>query len=329
MNKRFFPVVVVVSLLIVVLSVSAVLAASKRYTIATVPKQVGIDWFNYMEKGVKQFGEDFGQDAFQIGPTVSDAALQVQIIEDLIAQGVDAICVVPNSTEALEPVLKKAMDNGIVVITHESASQQNVHYDLEPFDNRSFGYHLMDELAALMNEEGEYAVFVEFLTSKSHNEWIDAAIARQQERYPRMRLVTDRLETYADITVAYNKTKELFKTYPNLKGIIGCGGHDTAGAGLAVDELGLQDSTFVVGTGLVATSGQYLLTGAVDLLSVWDPVHAGYAMNRLALMILEGEEITAGVDLGVPGFGNCAVEGTVVYGEAWVDTTVENMEGRL
>ena len=52
-------------------------------------------------------------------------------------------------------------------------------------------------------------------------------------------------------------------------------------------------------------------------------------MNRLALMILEGEEITAGVDLGVPGFGNCAVEGTVVYGEAWVDTTVENMEGRL
>ena len=60
-----------------------------------------------MEKGVKQFGEDFGQDAFQIGPTVSDAALQVQIIEDLIAQGVDAICVVPNSTEALEPVLKK------------------------------------------------------------------------------------------------------------------------------------------------------------------------------------------------------------------------------
>lgn len=321
--------VIVACLLAVVIASSVGFAASKKYTIATVPKQVGIDWFNYMEQGVKQFAKDYGQDAFQTGPTISDAALQVQIIEDLIAQNVDAICVVPNSTEALEPVLKKAMDQGIVVVTHESAAQKNVHFDLEAFDNASFGVHLMDELAALMNEEGEYAVFVEFLTSKSHNEWIDAAVARQLESYPNMKLVTERLETGADITVTYNRTKELFKTYPNLKGIIGCGGHDTAGAGLAIDELGLQDSTFVVGTGLVATSGQYLLTGAVDLLSVWDPVDAGYAMNRLALMILEGEEIKDGIDLGVPGFNNVKVDGTVVYGEAWVDTTVENMDGRL
>lgn len=327
--KKHSILTIVAIVLAVILTSTVGFGAPKKYTIATVPKQVGIDWFNYMEKGVKQFGLDFGQDAFQIGPTVSDAAFQMQIIEDLIAQNVDAICVVPNSTEALEPVLKKAMDQGIVVVTHESASQKNVHFDLEAFDNASFGVHLMDELAALMDEEGEYAVFVEFLTSKSHNEWIDAAVARQLERYPNMKLVTERLETGADITAAYNKTKELFKTYPNLKGIIGCGGHDTAGAGLAVDELGLQDSTYVVGTGLVATSGQYLLTGAVDLLSVWDPVDAGYAMNRLALMILEGEEIKDGVDLGVPGFNNVKVDGTVVYGEAWVDTTVENMDGRL
>ena len=107
------------------------------------------------------------------------------------------------------------------MITHESASQQNVHYDLEPFDNRSFGYHLMDELAALMNEEGEYAVFVEFLTSKSHNEWIDAAIARQQERYPRMRLVTDRLETYAISPLPITKQKNFSKRTQISKALSG------------------------------------------------------------------------------------------------------------
>lgn len=329
--KKLSKIAVALALLaVLIVPCSSVLGAKpKKYTIATVVKIVGVDWFNYMEKGVKQFGKDYGQDVFQTGPTQADAALQVQIIEDLIAQRVDAICVVPNSTEALDPVLKKAMDRGIVVVTHESTDQRNVHYDLEAFDNASFGRHLMDELARLMGEEGEYACFVEGLTVKSHNEWMDAAIARQKQRYPKMKLVCERLETYSDISVAYNKTKELFKTYPKLKGILGSGGHDTAGAGLAVDELGLQDKTYVVGTGLVATSGQYLKTGAVDLLSVWNPVDAGYAMNKVALMILEGQEIKNGNDLGVPGFNNVKIDGKIIYGEAWQDTTKDNMKGRL
>src|SRR5690554_2353835 len=104
MKKRFL--FIVITVLATLLLFTLVVCAQTKYTIATVPKQVGIDWFNYMEDGMKQFGRDYGQDVFMMGPTVSDAALQIQIIEDLVAQNVDAICVVPNSTEALEPVLK-------------------------------------------------------------------------------------------------------------------------------------------------------------------------------------------------------------------------------
>ncbi len=50
---------------------------------------------------------------------------------------------------------------------------------------------------------------------------VDAALARQKEHYPNMKVVTDRVEEYDDQTVAYEKTKELLKTYPNLKGIQG------------------------------------------------------------------------------------------------------------
>lgn len=42
----------------------------------------------------------------------------------------DAICVVPFSTESLEPVLKKARDQGIVVITHEAPGMTNADYDI-------------------------------------------------------------------------------------------------------------------------------------------------------------------------------------------------------
>ena len=298
---------------------------AEKYTIGTVVKIDGIAWFQRMKEGVQKFAEDTGHEAFLLGPDKADAALQVQIIEDLIAQGVDAITVVPNSPEGLEPVLKKAMDQGIVVIAHEATNQQNVNFDIEAFDNAGYGAHLMDHLAGYMGKEGEYAVFVGNLTSKSHNEWVDAAIARQKEAYPNMKLVTERLEEYEQQTVAYEKTKELLKTYPNLKGIQGSAMTTVPGAALAVEEKGLEDKVMVVGTSLVSVCEQYLDSGAAKLISFWDPADAGYVMNKLAVMILEGKEITDGMDLGVPGYNNIKIDGTVIYGSAWVDVTKENM----
>lgn len=111
-----------------------------------------------------------------LGPPQADAALQVQIIEDVIARGVDALCVVPFSVEALEPVLRKARNQGIVVVSHEASNQVNTDAIIEPFDNLAYGAHLMDHLARHMGEQGQYAVFVGSLTSKSHNEWIDAPL---------------------------------------------------------------------------------------------------------------------------------------------------------
>ena len=85
------------------------LAADKKYTIATVVKISGINWFNHMETGVKKFATDTGNTTEQLGPPTTDSAQQNQIVEDLIAKKVDAICVVPFQPPAMEPVLKKAL----------------------------------------------------------------------------------------------------------------------------------------------------------------------------------------------------------------------------
>ena len=91
-------------------------------SIATVVKIAGIQWFNRMEEGVKQYATDTGANAFLVGPAQADPQQQVALLEDMIAQGVNALAVVPMSPEALEPVLGRAMEQGIAVITHEAAS---------------------------------------------------------------------------------------------------------------------------------------------------------------------------------------------------------------
>ncbi len=293
--------------------------------IATVVKIAGIQWFNRMEEGVKQFAADTGNEAFQVGPAQADPQQQVALIEDMIAQGVDALAVVPMSPEALEPVLKRAMEAGIAVVTHEAASQQNTNYDLEAFVNEDFGANLMEQMATCMGGEGEYAVFVGSLTSQTHNQWVDGAIAYQKEKYPNMVLVGDKNETADDAQKAYEKTQEVLRAFPNIKGLQGSASTDVAGIGLAIEERGMEDATCVFGTSLPSIAGQYLETGAVDGIGFWDPSVAGYAMNKIAMMVINGEEITDGMDLGLPGYENITLDGKVIYGKAFVNVTKDNM----
>jgi simple sugar transport system substrate-binding protein len=244
----------------------------------------------------------------------------------MIAQGVNALAVVPMSPEALEPVLGRAMQAGIAVITHEAAAQQNTTYDLEAFVNEDFGANLMEQMATCMGGEGEYAVFVGSLTSQTHNQWVDGGIAHQKANYPNMTLVGDKNETFDDAEQAYSKSQEVLRAFPNIKGMQGSASTDVAGIGRAVEERGMEDTTCVFGTSLPSIAGQYLETAAVDGIGFWDPAVAGEAMNKLAVMVMSGEEVTDGMDLGLPGYGNITLDGKVIFGQAWVNVNADNMD---
>lgn len=303
-------------------------AKSGSFKIATVVKESSDPWFIRMEEGVAKYAGDTGNEAFQKGPAAYDSAQQVQIIEELIAQDIDAICVVPIDPDACEQVLKKAMDNGIVVITHESPSQQNCNYNIEAFDNVGYGAYMMDELAKAMGEEGEYVCMVGFLTTASHMEWANAAIARQKEKYPNMTLIdVDRVETEDSMEIAYEKAKELLKTYPNLKGFLGTSSYDAPGAGKAISELGLIGKVFSVGTSVTSCASEQLTEGSTQAVLCWDPADAGYAMNVLAQMVLEGKggDIKSGLDLKISGFNSLNVDGKYINGSGWLVITKDNM----
>ncbi len=299
-----------------------------KHTIVVVPKDATNPWFVRMDEGVKNFAEDTGINAYQKGPSETDATMQVQVIEDLIAQKVDAICVVPVDPGALEPVLKKAMDKGIVVVTHEGASQENTMYDLEAFNNAGYGAFIMDNLAKSMGEEGNYVTMVGHITNASHNEWADGAVARQKEAYPNMKLIEEdaRVESQDDGNIAYEKAKELFKKYPDLKGIVGTSSYDAPGTAKAIDELGLKGEVFVCGTGLPNANKKYLEEGILESVTLWDPAGAGYAMCVLAEKILNDEKIESGLDLGVEGYTNLQLNGKILVGEGWITIDKENVD---
>jgi simple sugar transport system substrate-binding protein len=307
-------------------------AVRRKWVIATVVKVDGLAWFDRMRVGINQFKADTGHETWMVGPAMDDAVSQVQIIEDLIARKVDAICVVPFSVEAVEPVLRKAREKGIVVIAHEASNIQNADYTLEAFDNKAYGAKLMEVLGQAMGGRGKYVCTVGSLTSKSQNEWIDGGIEYQKEHFPQMREVAKRLETFDDARTDYTRLKEILAAYPDLKGVLGGPMPTSAGAGRLIAERNLSGRLFFAGTGLVSVAGQYLRNGNIQYIQFWDPAVAGYAMDELAVLALSGKkrEIKAGLNLGLEGYARLTTpdprKPNLLYGAGWIGVTKASVD---
>ena len=303
-----------------------------KFEIVVVPKDSSNPWFVRMKTGVDEYAAAHTElNVYQKGTDQIDATLQAALVEDLIAQKVDAICVVPVDIQSIDPVLKKARDAGIVVIAHEGSGLTNVDYDIEAFSNAGYGQFIMDNLAMAMGEEGVYTTMVADLTNGSHNEWADAAVAYQKEKYPNMTLLekAPRLESHDNGDTAYNQAKEAIKAYPELKGIMGTSSFDAPGVARAIEELGLVDSFFTTGTGMPADNAALLKSGVIKSLTLWDPALAGQAMIALAVKVLNGEKIEGTVDLGCDGYTAMTFrEGssTVLEGQGWITIDAENVD---
>ncbi|WP_282154508.1 autoinducer 2 ABC transporter substrate-binding protein [Cytobacillus gottheilii] len=286
-----------------------------EWTIGVVTKDNTAAWFKRMEVGVNEFGEEMNINVIQKGPANADAASQVQVIEDLIAQGVDALAVVPIDPGAIEASLQNALSQGIAVVTHEASNQKNTLFDIEAFTSEDFGASMMDSLAAAMGEEGKYAMMVGYTTSTTHMEYAEAQKARQEESYANMELINGgevpSAESEESVDVAYEKAKELLKAYPDLKGFTGVASTDSPGIANAVEELGLSGKVSIVGVGTPNEFSDYIKAGTINELQLWDPAAAGYAMVSVAAKILAGEEVAEGTDLGIDGYESIQViEGT-------------------
>ena len=309
---------------------TAALAANDPPRMGVVVKIGGIPWFNAMEEGIEQRAEELGVEAWMVGPTSADPALQVRAIEDLIAQGVDVIGVVPNDAEVLEPVLARAMEQGIKVITHESPEQENADWNFELASSEGFGEAHAKLLAEKMGGQGKYAVFVGSLSVPLHNAWADAAIAYLEENHPEMEVVADRFGVAESVDDSRRTALDLMRAHPDLGGILAFGSQGPIGAGRAVDERRKAGEVFILGPFSPGQGRRLVHDGVLTGGFMWNPMEAGRVFVTLGDMLVKGEEIKEGME--IPGLGvvdpdhetnNIIVDQLVSLNEDTVDELAE------
>ena len=294
------------------------------YEVVFIPKLVGIPWFTAMENGFKDYAAEIGDLKISVvGAPDTDPAAQARILEDAIAQGPDAIVVVPNDTQVLEPILQRGRDAGIFMVTQEAPSVSNADLDIEFLIAEKYGSDVIDLFVREAGNKGGYAIMVGGLTVESHNQRADMAVRHQETTYPGLYQVTTRLEGSESVEEAQDRTLELITAYDDLVGVIYIGSLGAIGGAQAVSSLNRNDIA-IVGGSVPSQAKRYLSEGTIKANYISNPYRIGRDSAYLIRHFLKGGTFS-GIN-ALPEYGTPAVVGTVVTFHAPSEVTAENAD---
>lgn len=274
-------------------------AASGDVRVAFVSQIEGIPYFNGFKTGGEAAAADLGISYTQTGPAKVDATEQVRIVDNLVAQGYDAIAVSPLDPTSINNSLTKAQDAGVAIATADAdAPESSRSVFVSQASDVSLGSTVMDEIAKAAGEEGQYAIISGGADVATFNNWIAAAEEQAAAEYPDMELVGG-IRYTADTAEALQEAQNLMTAFPDLKGIIAVPSTAVPGVGQAVTNSGKIGEVAVTGFGSPQTAAPFLESGAMTSTVLWNVEDLGYltvwALNHLA----EGEEFDA--ENEVPG----------------------------
>ena len=250
--------------------------------IALVVKALGIGFFEAANKGAQEAAKELGDvEIIYTGPTDTTAEGQIEVINSLIAQKVDAIAISANDTDALVPALKKAMQRGITVVSWDSGvAPEGREVHLNPSSNPLIGNMIVKLAADNMPEGGEVAVLSATATATNQNIWIEE-MKKVLPNYPGIEVVAT---VYGDDLAdkSYREATGLMQTYPNLKAIIAPTSVGIVAAAQAVVDAGKVGQVNVTGLGLPSEMAGAIESGASKSFAIWNPVDLGYAATYIA-----------------------------------------------
>lgn len=284
-----------------------------RTRIGVVAKSLGNGFFDAVHKGADEAARELDADVIFNGPTTPTAEGQIEVLNSLIAQRVDAIAVSANDPDALVPTLKRAMERGIKVVSYDSGvarAGRVVH--LAPSSDQLIGETVVSLVAELSPQEGgdgkgKFAVVSATPTSTNQNSWL-AEMRKALNQHAGLELVS---VVYGDDVSdkSYREAVALLKQHPDLAVLVSISSVGIVASARAVEDLGLTGKVKVTGLGLPSELAGYVEKGVVPKFAIWNPIDLGYATTQIAVRLARGADATKPVPTGRMGEVTFAADG--------------------
>lgn len=270
----------------------------RRYRIAVVPMTNTHAFFLTIKAGAEKAGKELSVQILWRGPeSETDVAGQIAIVENFIAQRVDAIVLAPCERKALVPVVRKAQQKGIPVIIVDSALEPNIADSFIATDNFKGGYIAGETLAKLMGGAGKVGI-VQAIPGAASVQEREQGFREALKKFPKMRIASV-LYGHANVATAMQAAENMLTAHPDLKGIFAVNEISGVGAAQALRARKLQGKVKLVAFDASETEIKALQDGIIQALIVQNPFRMGYLGVRHAVAKLQGKPVPKRVDTGV------------------------------
>ena len=319
------------SLLLTIVASTALVAPALAQECAKAPVTVGMlpkldtdPYFQVAKGGAEDAAKEIGGKVIQVAPSQATAEAQIEFINNLVSQKVGVIAIAGNDANAVAPALKRAVKEGVRVISYDSdvaADARQVFVNQVKGD--SLAEMMLESMHNLIGGEGEFAILSSTPTATNQNAWVDFMKAKmaKEPKFAKMKLVQ---VAYGEESEQVNQQQALalVQAFPNLKGIIVPAGIGLPAAARALEQAGMLSKVKLTGLAPATLMKKYIEAGqAQDIW--WNVTDLGYLTYHAAQLIAqckisgkEGETFKAG-RLGDYKIG---AKGEIVLGPAKIVT---------
>ncbi len=287
-------------------------------TVVFIPKLTGNAFFESANNGAQKYSKDWGFTVDYQGSPNAAVADEVQVVNNAVASGADAICISSVDATGLDDALKSAIEQGMTVCTWDS--------DVSP-DARSLmvsqgtpdilGQMLVDMGAEALTNRGvdvtkdavNYCWHYSQATVADQNSWQVAGEAYIAEKYPNwVNVAKDNYYSEQDAEKAVSVGASILEAHSDIDLIICNDSTALPGQCKAAQNAGLTAKDVTI-TGFASPMSikDYCAAGVIERWGLWDCGVQGAMGCYLAAYLAAGNTVKVGDKVEIPSIGTVEI----------------------
>jgi ribose transport system substrate-binding protein len=263
-------------------------------TFVMVPKLVH-PFYEPCIEGFKDAGEKYGVNIEVESPPKFDISLQVKVIEDLIARGVDGIAISAVDNKGLVAVVKEAVDAGITVICFDADAPATARDCYIGTVNEAAGYTAGEYMFKELGGKGDVAILQGGLAPN-----LNARQKGFREAASKTNVDIVAFEDFqADLAMGVNKTEALLEAYPDLDAIFGVSAYGPVAPATVVKEQGRAGDILIGGFDDLPETITGIKDGSINFCLVQKAYKMGWLSVEQLIDLRAGKSVPPVTDTGV------------------------------
>jgi ribose transport system substrate-binding protein len=271
-------------------------AVHRQLSFVMVPKGIH-PYYEPVYRGFEDAAARYGVIAEVNAPPRFDVALQVKVIEDLIARGVSGIAISANDDRGLVSVIHEAVQAGIKVITFDAPAPSSEALTYIGTDNEAAGYAAGIRMAKAMDGKGSIGILQGGLDATNLNLRTQGFKRALADASPRITVVSV-VDEGGDFAESVNKTEALLAEHPDLSAIFSVSAEGAPAASAVVKRQARTGRVLVAGFDDLGDTLQGIRDGSVAFCVVQNTYKMGWLSVEQLLEAVGGRPMPRIIDTG-------------------------------